>query len=93
MSETKLHQSLEKMHEELNKVSSLDDESKKILLQLSDDIKNLLAKSEKTEGSVEEEKDDLISSLKDSAANFESEHPDLAESIHLVIHTLSNMGI
>ena len=93
MSENELHQSLAKMHEELHKVSSLDNESKRILLQLSDDIKNLLEKSEKTEESVEEEKDNLINSLKDSAANFESEHPDLAESIHLVVHTLSNMGI
>ncbi len=55
-------------------------------------LKNLLEDSEEQK-SVEEEKDDLISNLKDSAANFESEHPDLAESIHLVIHTLSNMGI
>ncbi len=93
MTENELHQSLEKMHQELHKVSTLDEDSKKILLQLSDDIKNLLEKSVKTDEPVEEEKDNLISNLKDSAANFESEHPDLAESIHLVIHTLSNMGI
>ena len=90
MSQNELHQSLEKMHEELRKVSSLDNESKNILLQISNDIKNLLKEPEEK---VVDEKDDLISNLKDTAANFESEHPELAESIHLVIHTLSNMGI
>ena len=90
MSQNELHQSLEKMHEELHKVSSIDAESKNILLQISNDIKKLLEDSEEK---VIEEKDDLISNLKETAANFESEHPDLAESIHLVIHTLSNMGI
>ena len=90
MSQNELHQSLEKMHEELRKVSSLDNESKNILLQISSDIKNLLKEPEEK---VVDEKDDLISNLKDTAANFESEHPELAESIHLVIHTLSNMGI
>ncbi len=90
MSQNELHQSLEKMHEELRKVSSLDNESKNILLQISNDIKNLLNEPEEK---VVDEKDDLISNLKDTAANFESEHPELAESIHLVIHTLSNMGI
>jgi hypothetical protein len=90
MSQNELHQSLEKMHKELHKVDSLDAESKNILLQIANDIKKLLEDSEEK---VVEEKDDLISSLKDTAANFESEHPALAESIHLVINTLSNIGI
>ncbi len=93
MNQNELHSSLEKMHSELNKVSTLDAESKTILLQISNDINNLLAGAANEDETVIEEKDNLINSLKDSAAAFDSEYPELAESIHIVIHTLSNMGI
>ncbi|MEO8400001.1 MAG: DUF4404 family protein [Ignavibacteriaceae bacterium] len=88
--ENKLNQSLEQLHERLKKISSIDEESKNTLRKISNDINNLL---EKPTEKAAEEKNEIIDSLKESATQFEADHPELAESIHIIIHTLSNMGM
>lgn len=90
MSRKDLRKALENLHNELKNTDSLDERSKEILLKLKIDIEAILNQSD---DKIEVEKTDIPSNLRDSVVNFEATHPKLAESMHIVIHTLSNMGI
>ncbi len=90
MEKQNLREQLINLDSELRKVTTLDQESKEILRRIIDHIQEVLNKSE-NEPSGDE--GNLLEDLKKSAAHFEASHPELSESMHIVIHTLSNMGI
>jgi hypothetical protein len=90
MEKQNLREQLINLDSELRKVTTLDQESKEILRRIIGHIQEVLNKSE-NEPSGEES--NLLEDLKKSAAHFEASHPELSESMHIVIHTLSNMGI
>jgi conjugal transfer/entry exclusion protein len=90
MKNQNLREQLINLDSELRKVKTLDEESKEILKKTIANIQDTLNRS------GEQSKDDqsnLLEDLKKSAAHFEATHPELSESMHIVIHTLSNMGI
>jgi hypothetical protein len=90
MNKNEFRKSLENLRGELRNTESIDENSREQLLKLKKDIENLLESDEKYSP---EQRDTLIGNLKETVTQFEGTHPRLAESMHIVIHTLSNMGI
>jgi len=90
MEQQNLREQLVNLDSELRKVKIIDKESKEILKKTISTIQEVLNRSEdQTAG----KQTNLLEDLKKSAAHFEATHPELSESMHIVIHTLSNMGI
>ncbi len=90
MKKQNLREQLVNLDSELRKVKTLDEESKEILKKTISNIQEML---NRTEEQTSGEQTGLLEDLKKSAAHFEATHPELSESMHIVIHTLSNMGI
>jgi ElaB/YqjD/DUF883 family membrane-anchored ribosome-binding protein len=90
MNKEELQDELENFRGKLDINENVDENLKKNLTKLIDDINKFLENSE--EASMEE-RENLTENLKDTTLNFETKHPELSESINIIIHTLSNMGI
>jgi len=90
MEEKDLHRQLIQLQNKLKESKSLDKNSREILKKLMDDIQVVLERSEEEPS---EGHNNLLENLKESATHFEASHPEISESMHIVIHTLSNMGI
>jgi len=85
-----LKQSLVKLHEQLRNTTNIDSESEKMLRKLINDINKVL---EKTEIPLGKRHQSILEGLKVEAQKFESSHPDLAETIKIVINGLQSLGI
>ncbi len=85
-----LKRSLENLHNELKRSKQVDEESRKILRKLIDDIQKILDKEERASSGS---KQNLLENLKESAQKFELTHPELAGAINIVINGLSNIGV
>ena len=90
MDKEDLRQELKRFNEKLENKKNLDDSLKDNLKKLMDDVSNFLDNSEEISN---EEKEGLVDNLKDATMNFETKHPELSESLNIIFHTLSNMGI
>ncbi|MGE5797362.1 MAG: DUF4404 family protein [Ignavibacteria bacterium] len=90
MKNQNLFKQLVSLESELRKIKTLDEESKEILKKTMANIQEVLNRSE---DQTSDDQTNLLEDLKKSAAHFEVTHPELSESMHIVIHTLSNMGI
>ena len=86
----KIKDSLEKLHQELKEAKQVDEDSKKVLRELMNDIQAILDKNEEGIG---KEHHNLLESLKEYSRKFELTHPELAGAINIVISSLSNLGI
>ena len=85
-----LKEHLEHLHEELQTVDAVDEESKTLLAEIQADVKTLLAHK----GNKPSEHHTTIKDrLADSARHFNSSHPTFAATIRTVVNTLNNMGI
>lgn len=89
MEKQSLREQLINLDSELRKITTLDKESKEILKRVIDRVHEVLNKSEDQSSGD----NNLLEDLKQSVSHFEASHPELSESMHIVIHTLSNMGI
>lgn len=76
---------LEQLHSDLEQVEPTDEQGQQIL----DDTRARIQRA------LDEDDDDdsLVERLEDAVAHFEGTHPDLTNTIMVVIDTLSNMGI
>lgn len=83
----RLRRRLEELHAELANSPSVDEESKRLLETLTDDIQRVL------ERDSEHDSESLLDRLTDSIRDFEESHPQLAAALGRVADTLSNMGI
>jgi hypothetical protein len=90
MEQQNLREQLLSLDAELRKIKTLDDASREILKKT---IANIQEALNRAEDQASGEQTSLLEDLKKSAAHFEATHPELSESMHIVIHTLSNMGI
>jgi len=85
-----LRERLAALHSELARTSSVDPQSRELLITLLSDITRLLgppsSRSEDDERSVAERLDEL-------AVQFEAEHPALGTAIRQVVDTLAKAGI
>lgn len=84
-----LRERLATLHAELGKTSSVDPESRELLVALLDDITRVLQRS----AGNQEEQESLAERLDELAVQFEAEHPALGTSIRRVMDALAKAGI
>ena len=92
MDPSTLRNALTKLHEELNRARQVDPESRKLLLQLTDDIERLLnrpatAAPEAPSSAMHRH------TLGDLEAKFEAQHPALATTVREFIDALAKAGM
>lgn len=104
MDRQRLREQLRNLHEELGRANSLDEESRRLLFELADDIRKLVVEpypeNREREGGVRvdsqgratptggEEAADFRDRLEDSAREFEVRHPALTEAINRILDAL-----
>ncbi len=82
-----IHQTLERLHEQLESGATLDAETRRELTEAVEEIRAALAAQEppRAEG--------LRGRLEALGLRFEGSHPSLAEAVGRVIHALDGLGI
>jgi ElaB/YqjD/DUF883 family membrane-anchored ribosome-binding protein len=85
-----LKNELEKLHKKLKNIKHTDDETRNHLENLKSDIENILNNPDKK---IMESKEDIISNFRDYTLKFEANHSEVSESLNIIVHTLSNMGM
>jgi hypothetical protein len=88
MTDKKLSELLEQLHEELGKTDAVDEKGQELLRHLNADIQKLL---EHTEGAQTDES--VLQRLQDAIDHFEVEHPAITAALSQMLNTLSNAGI
>jgi len=81
---------LDRLHGELERTETVDDDSGKLLRSIMEDIQHVLQESD---GLQLENHHTLKERLKDAIYHLEVSHPMLVGSMRQVSNTLSNMGI
>ncbi|MGA1823839.1 MAG: DUF4404 family protein [bacterium] len=81
---------LEQLHKELEEIRSVDDNDRKLLTILKNDIQQIL---DQTETNRSTHHTSLIKQLAEAINCFEKAHPTLTLTMKQLIDTLSNMGI
>jgi len=89
MPRTALRERLAELHAELEQSPQVDDESRRLLATLADDIHAVLD----DEHADPNAHHPLGERLSDAVREFEESHPQLAAAINRVATTLSNLGI
>ena len=87
MSQEKLAQQLENLHQTLQQQQSMDDKTKDLLQQISQDIETL------RKNTLAYNADPTIDTLEQSLVHFEQDHPTIAGVLKETIDLLNKMGI
>lgn len=85
-----LHEHLHRLHQELDRTSSVDAESRQLLVTLLEDITRVLQQSTDSAGPQQQS---LTSRLDALAVQFEADHPALGTAVRQVVDTLGKAGI
>ncbi len=88
MSRGELHEPLERLQDEIQKLGEDDEVIKGRMQRLVDELERKLDSSEDSE-----DEPDLIESLRENVERFEVEHPNLTAVLNRIMVHLSNMGI
>lgn len=88
-SEESLRELLARVHERLSRTDSIDEDSRRILGELTRDIGRALGHSESTGGAI----DAHAPRLEAMAVRFEADHPALAELLRQLTDALGKLGI
>lgn len=88
MAQEQLKELLKKLHDELSKTETLDDDAKTLLGTVVDDIEAVAGSD-----NAADEPHGLIDRLKEATQDFEEDHPELTQSIGRVIDALARLGI
>ena len=86
MTDQKLRELLEQLHNELEQTATVDEKGREMLAHLNTDIQKLLKPSEDADQSI-------LSQLQDAIDHFEVEHPAITSALSQILNTLSNAGI
>lgn len=90
MDKKQLHQRLQELHSELQRVESVDQNERTVLNRLSEDIRELLDHR----GEQQEHKyKNLADRLRESIDQFEASHPNLTMLMGQLADALAKMGI
>lgn len=90
MDKQELNQQLTQLHQELSTIDNVDESTKAMLITVMQDIAKLL----KGEKHGDEDQDTATSdSLREMVAEFEAEHPKLAQTLGQLADGLANLGI
>lgn len=90
MEKSELRDTLAKVQAELTSAKSVDDETRRMLTELTDDIERL---SEQSEEESAEQVESLGEQVQDMMLQFETEHPRLTNALNQVAAALANLGI
>ena len=85
-----LREQLASLHTELARTSSVDAQSRELLISVLGDITRLLGSSS---GARPEERQSVTERLDELAVEFEAEHPALGAALRQVVDTLAKAGI
>lgn len=91
MESKQLQESLTTIHDELAAKDEIDDETRRLLAALGQDIARLLETS--GDERDDEERSILAERLRTAVGEFEADHPRLTETLARLADTLSGMGI
>lgn len=86
MTDKKLPELLQQLHDELERTDSLDEEGREMLIHLDADIKKFI-------DPAEEDDDTIFERIQDAVDHFEVEHPVITAALSQILNTLSNAGI
>jgi hypothetical protein len=90
MDKPQLQALLESLHRELATLDAVDDRTKELLAQVTDDVHRILERDAETAS------DDVAASeenVRSAIVEFEAEHPRLAETLGRLADGLANLGI
>ena len=90
MEKSELLKTLEAVRSELANSKKVDDETRRSLTSLTDEIRRLTEEDEKTSA---EHIGPLSSQVQDLVLQFETEHPALTTALNQVAAALANLGI
>jgi hypothetical protein len=90
MDDSELRKALEKLHQELEQVDTLDDESRQQLEHLMGDIRAALERQEASPG---EEDESLGEQIREAIQRYEITHPSLTMALQHALEILSGAGI
>ena len=88
MTDEKLSNLLEQLHNELDGTEAVDEKGRELLRALNEDIEELLERSEP--GASE---DSLLERWQDAVDHFEDTHPELTSVLSRIMTALNNAGI
>ena len=86
MTDQKLPELLQQLHDELERTESLDENGREMLVHLNADIKKFI-------DPAEEDDDTIFGRIQDAIDLFEVEHPVITAALSQILNTLSNAGI
>jgi hypothetical protein len=90
MDKPQLQALLESLHRELASLDDVDDRTKELLAQVTDDVNRVLERDDETAA------EDVAASqqnVRNAISEFEAEHPRLAETLGRLADGLANLGI
>jgi len=88
----RLKDQLRTLHRELEGSGQLDEDMRRLLTQVDEDIHRLLDQGE--QAATEPESDDALSNqVRESATNFQAEHPRTYRVLREIADTLAKLGI
>jgi len=90
MNRDELLKTLEKVHAELADAKSVDDETRRLLTTLTEDLRRL---SEQGDAASAENVEPLSDQVQDLVLQFETDHPQLTTALNQVAAALANLGI
>jgi predicted nucleic acid-binding Zn-ribbon protein len=89
MTDQNLRELLEKLHNELERIETTDDQGREMLHHLEADIRGLLKRS----GERVETDESFVERLQDTIDHFEATHPQLTMMLSQMMRILSNAGV
>jgi hypothetical protein len=84
-----LHELLEKLHSELERIDTTDEKGQEMLRHLAADIRTLLKRSD----SKIETDETMLERLQESIDHFETTYPRLTMMLSQMMRILSNAGV
>ena len=88
MTDKKLTELLEELHNELDSTEAVDDKGRELLRALNADIQELLERSAGRRSA-----DSLLERLQDTIDHFEDTHPAFTTTLSHIMTALNNAGI
>jgi hypothetical protein len=86
MTDQNLRELLEKLHNELEQTTSVDENGREMLSHINADIQKFLDPSE-------EDDDTLFGRIQDAIDLFEVDHPAITSALSQILNSLNNAGI
>lgn len=86
MTDQKLRELLEQLHNELEHMESVDERGREMLNRINADIQKFL-------DPAQENPETLLDRLQDAIDHFEVDHPAITAALSQILNSLSNAGI